>query len=86
MLAWIKLKTISSCCKNGTNKERNALIRTSFGGTESKQMLAEVKLSNLKSSKKDEAIIYILVWSADSVWRENWLYLIKKYTDTAKSH
>jgi len=46
-------------------------------GTESNQMLTEVKLSNLKPSKKDEAITYILVWSADSVWRENWLYIIK---------
>jgi len=40
-------------------------------------MLTEVKLSNLKPSKKEEAITYILVWSADSVWRENWLYIIK---------
>jgi len=31
MLASIKLKTLNSCCKNGTNKERSALIRTSFG-------------------------------------------------------
>ena len=30
-------------------------------GTESNQMLTEVKLSNLKPSKKDEAITYILV-------------------------
>ena len=54
-------------------------------GIEDKHMLTEVKSSNLKPSKKDEAITYImwgidsteLVWNTDSVWRENWLYMIK---------
>ena len=72
--AWNNIAAVS---KNGTNKERSTLVRTSVGELKTSKCWLKSNYLICKHRKKDETITYIPAWSTDSVWRENWLYIIK---------